>query len=559
MSWLYLMVRRVDVESPGPAWLLFTLNSLLRTSPHHIYSLLLVFPPSVLLLHTEGEEDFEAEDFRVAYSALAALARTFIRQPVAADFARFKLYAARVQTLDNQFSLHIPCPRTPIDNAVWKVLSENGPVPLLPNLRHLFYNEGPRRLLHSKNPSGEPYFYPAKVLLGPSLLHVDVNLEGREQPQGIIARLTKLSSKLTFLSLVNQALRPMDLPDLPGCITGCHLPNLADITEWNTAQTMISPQFLVHLASQPNLRYLEFKTERRLWRDRNVFPSERRSTLFPALKALYVHFDELEWCVAFLNVIASPVLETVKLTLDRDATMGPIDNDLLRALCTALKHHPSRPHIREVGIRLGSTNGFKGCLYGGLDSEPDIFGPETITPLVQLESVTNLTVLGWCDIYLDDHFFKRAIGHWSQLEHLELYCGSPRKMSFSSSCLSSVTLASLAILAGSCPRLRVLSLLIDAKEVPLDDPTDPMRYCVDPEKSSLTTLVVGSSPLKDPVKVASFLSRIFPKLECLRNDGHDRACARLWTQTNRLLREFKLIRCQERSWVNTRQLHRACQ
>ncbi|KAJ7635270.1 hypothetical protein FB45DRAFT_1057140 [Roridomyces roridus] len=132
-------------------------------------------------------------------------------------------------------------------------------------------------------------------------------------------------------------------------------------------------------------------------------------------------------------------------------------------------------------------------------------GPQTLRLLLPFTNLKSLVLEPYHGFELDDDTLRdMASQAWGQLEELTIAACAPLRCGFD---YPPVTLNGVQHLARHCQRLKMLTLLFDASEIPALN-----EQCV---QRTLNELNVSFSAIEDPTEVALFLEALFPTMNSI--------------------------------------------
>ncbi|KAF8194473.1 hypothetical protein K438DRAFT_1934637 [Mycena galopus ATCC 62051] len=233
-------------------------------------------------------------------------------------------------------------------------------------------------------------------------------------------------------------------------------------------------------------------------------------SMFAGLRIVRIHDRGLDISasIAFLRTWNNPRLTSF------EACFRSVALENAWALYEALAAHCAHEHLHNLMVDI----------YPG--DSPDIiphpgyfFRPLfTFTQLRYVE----LQVPGSYD--LDNEIISDMARAWRNIEELQLRSPAVYQP-------PACTLLSLEAFAQHCPRLRLLSMTLDATIVPETDLESTSVQCV--RQDTLTSLDVGYSRISDPTSVARFISSNFGNLRSLTSclsEGEGRVHRRGWQE-----------------------------
>ncbi|KAG2137077.1 hypothetical protein DEU56DRAFT_804846 [Suillus clintonianus] len=181
-------------------------------------------------------------------------------------------------------------------------------------------------------------------------------------------------------------------------------------------------------------------------------------------------------------------------------------------------------------------------VYEVPDLIDNAFTLRTFTPLMHFSSLKEISLERFCMSLLDDDALGSIVKSWPNLENLYLgtwrFWKTPPKITF----------RGLVAVLSSCPNLRKLGLVFDAKKVALPTAEKPGGGV---SNTNITTFGVGCSPIARPLQVAVALSAVLPclkeiKVESALPERPDRMARQVkWDEVLEDISVFTLIRRQE--------------
>ncbi|KAH9888073.1 hypothetical protein C8Q73DRAFT_794497 [Cubamyces lactineus] len=345
----------------------------------------------------------------------------FLRDPIPSDFWRFEEYACRVQRLQmptsastsDIFAPRYFYSRPIITTHLWYALSQAGPKPLLPNLKALCYTD---QIGHNAWIAAPPDFLNA--YLGPSVTSVDLHLRPKrvQHALGIVARSSPGIQRLSM------HIEPPSHADPPShaflkwdktmtilcTLTGDCLRGFDCLTAVELDGLRITPDGLERLGQLPFLHRLAFDAycADLLW----DAPHEQRGFyLFPTLETLAVRTNMLEWCIIFVETVASIRLQALSIT-----SIGPPPPPIaMAALSEVLGMGPWKDTLHTLQI-----------LPGRLDDTryaPETYRPSDVfAPLLTLSALRRISMYGRCRVPRGGTTLEAWAAAWPNLDHLDL-------------------------------------------------------------------------------------------------------------------------------------------
>ena len=491
------------------------------------------------------------------------LHQTFQREPEPADFDRLVFYAAHVRSIQQSTNYAYGEYRR-----TWEILSVYAPQLLFPKLLSLICSFKSARA-------------PASMLcLGPrlrcaALWYPDERCDDTVFEEFVVA----LSQKCTGLERLSIEDSGSETYSPCGYIP--RLGYLSHLTVFRAQYLAIGPDALMTLSTLPCLSTLKMSIQPSDYEDWDVLPHHRTSKSFHTLTTLGIISCSLEWIVAFLNIVTTPKLQDVWIevadTSDTGRDLPFVHPQLLWAFCAALSIHPSSSSIYNIHLSIDGERpppdnaNFDSCEQPCPPNfnEFEVYRDRHLAPLLQLSSLRTLYIHSWCGVYPTDAFLARASRSWPHIGALvfkwitvsvpddreQSYAVVPGRTytryvpAYPWFHPPTATLAGLIPLAQGCKSLRHVCVYIDAVNMPEDDPASPVGRALRERpalaESPAWCFDFEMSPIGNPVRVAAFLSGLFPQMEIM--DAHPASqWEPQWREANSLNRKFKKVREQER-------------
>ncbi|KAF7311890.1 hypothetical protein MIND_00200100 [Mycena indigotica] len=276
------------------------------------------------------------------------------------------------------------------------------------------------------------------------------------------------------------------------------LHHLQVLTLAHTDDTMLS-----HVSRLRKLRKLTI--------NRLDLPVASQSTTLQALDSLGT-FPSLETLsVARVNLRAlTAVIQLIRISPLRKLDICPLPESHLTtadttAFCRSVGAYINRQTLQQFDYQLRSHHRYPVSLVH-VDISADAF-----RSLQDFPGLTHLYMQ--CDgkYSVNDGLMDDLARSWPALETFTL---CPSKTNSARKTIK-LTLVSLVAFATHCSRLVALNMSFDATALPstmaVDGSGEPVI------QTSLVRLSTGYSPIRDPVKVAHFLSRLFPRLDLIKS------------------------------------------
>lgn len=212
-----------------------------------------------------------------------------------------------------------------------------------------------------------------------------------------------------------------------------------------------------------------------------------------SLRTLKIAFTPLD-AAAVKTVLAS--LGTARLNELMAAFMVDNQTNTIGSVCAAIEACCAADTLQKIHLMsLPSVFRVQDAQHSGTWTLADI------RPLLGYRNLSNVHLQPPRMFSAGDGDFRRMADAWPDLQSLRL--------GHTTDGLPACTLSGLIPLAQYAPRLRTLSIMVDATTTAIRDDT----LSSFPVQESLVTLDVQLSPISAPADVAEFLSRLFP---CLR-------------------------------------------
>ncbi|RDB14878.1 hypothetical protein Hypma_016419 [Hypsizygus marmoreus] len=296
--------------------------------------------------------------------------------------------------------------------------------------------------------------------------------------------------------------------------------------------TRLNGDALLHAAKLPELQHISFTSREGL-----QFPDTSSISTFPALVDLLLDCDDFSFCVDLLRSMApGAVLEWISLKAYNAPPPGFGWRDLANALHDTCSH--SSPQRITIWDDFEKEDGSEVEDFG----EDLMIVTEHLRPLLHFSHITNIDLYSRYGFDLDDTLLRDLAKAWPRLQYLSIKGGPPQGR------IPRVTIASLRILARHCKHLQTITMAFDARLVP------PPKASQRVFSTRLFILDVIGSSISNAVKVAAFLSDVFPRLASVTNCDaiyrrHDEQpeseMDKKWTEVEHLMRDFAIVRAQE--------------
>ncbi|KAG9308701.1 hypothetical protein JVU11DRAFT_11658 [Chiua virens] len=409
---------------------------------------------------------------------------------------------------------------------------------LLPNLRKLHWN-----------PHEYTNFLLIRLLLSPSLVHLDVHLPIDEDGiEGFVLGFLRcyhtFCPKLKSLHFRHRDLnRNSSSPVAAISRAVCCLPTLEALT-----CHALSEEAFLHVAKSRDIKKFSARLLHHHPDDLRRFAESITLDypLFENLRVLHLRVCDVSTVIPYLKSYHQP-FEEISIEFSEDPSP-----EILHEFFTALSSPTRQQSLRRVKLgscQLSSGSGDRrrsrvatktapsswGALYsnyqvsvGRGNTSPVHF--EVLAPLAGF-SLHDFEVHLNNPILLNDNDLGRLVQGWPDLETFSVTTGKEESSRF-------VTLMGMLLLLARCPKLCRLKLCVDARTVPV----------LTPEESRMCNMVIehlevaSESPIKkaNVAGVAQFLHEHFPSLTgvtCPRNYGSN--YPGLWETVNSRIKKIR--------------------
>ncbi|KAL1948890.1 hypothetical protein VTO73DRAFT_10696 [Trametes versicolor] len=445
------------------------------------------------------------------FGQMSRVELAFCREPTDADFRRWVKHSSRVRCIDTRLSS--PCKNQSLAPDVYDLLQDYCPVPYLPALNSLSYND--QVFLPGSSVALPPDFHFSRALKAVSLV--------------LSAR-----SNLSCLRACVCGLFPVS--------SGHRRLEFRSFTNFIGRRVSVEFEDLVGLGELPDLRKLEIETRTEQTNYRRILSRGRQAGFFPALQDLTLHAKEADprCCIALLGA-ATPAA-AARLFTD---------------LCAALAGLPCPDAVQFITIFLPVGD--------DVDDEGILVPSPCLEPLLDLHSLRSLRILGGCKVGVDDAMLDKMSLAWPTI-HVLLFewphrppasLPTPWGLLMDDEAyqapapdahdLPRATLAGLVPLALRCSCLEDLWVAVDMRrDVPdFARMQHPPVFLLSVDACKVWRLRAAGCIPGDPERVASFLSLVFPKLRHF--DWSPPSCD--WDLIEKRYQKFVVLRTQEVNWA----------
>ncbi|KAJ7278345.1 hypothetical protein C8J57DRAFT_1503243 [Mycena rebaudengoi] len=247
---------------------------------------------------------------------------------------------------------------------------------------------------------------------------------------------------------------------------------------------------LEHLGSLASLRSLQIANGD----VRDLSPGIIWLAGFPSLTNLNFYQAPFEFIGTFIHCLSNSPVARVYFGTD-----SPTES-AMRALCLTLSTHIAHSALVDVVMKI---------VHNDTSDVRDIFDIHTISPLFCFGNIQKLVLEAPGGFKLDDAAVWDIAGAFPELRQLTL--GSSTEIT----CAPGVTLGGLRAFATHCPHLGSMRIAFNATVIPPTATPDIFQ-------TTLSSLEVLNSPISSkPMRVARFLSGIFPSLVKVISDPYD--------------------------------------
>ncbi len=407
-----------------------------------------------------------------------------------------------------------------VDSQTLRTISTLKPSVLFPKLRSIVRCPCMESMGHECIPA-------LLSLCGPYLRNVDL---GRLQylPEFLTSTLSSIFGRFFHLE---------------SCSISFFLEGTPTLTEERSARKLMLPPFAAHqltrfsclnipledesfnlISRLPRLRYLCCEVSSTA--DLSSF--SRGPIPFPALKELDVKM--VVWRYIDFSKVYLPGVHDARFTF-----IQFVDSSQLLLALSHIHKQFSASALRRLTL----------LAYCGGGPGRVVLLPSHLRPLFDFRELTWLHLqMPACDLRLDDQVCADMADAWRHMQYLAIY--TTREV------LNPPTLQGLTPFAIHCTKLVSLGLCVNARDF---DEGTIAKLSRRLERSPLTSLHVGDSPISRPDRVAAFLSRMFPHL---RSISHSKSRERTpeaetrdrdWNEVQRYISLFAEIREDERRRV----------
>jgi len=209
-----------------------------------------------------------------------------------------------------------------------------------------------------------------------------------------------------------------------------------------------------------------------------VLPHSHPTPLFPSLREINITLAQISVFVALVEAMSSSPLTSI--TFDALTEEGPLS---CQDLVNALRSHCHHSVLTSITINV----------------DGDQSKPTYLKPLFTFSNLTHVDLFLGGPIELDDVTVRDMALAWPRIKSLILNADYPTDYH------PSVTILGLVPIAQHCLELQMLTILFDARSLPLSAACFP-----EVTSKALKKLDVLSSPIVDSIGVAAVLYHMFP-------------------------------------------------
>ncbi|KAJ6577040.1 hypothetical protein DFH09DRAFT_1077980 [Mycena vulgaris] len=288
------------------------------------------------------------------------------------------------------------------------------------------------------------------------------------------------------------------------------------VTQWQTNHDCIE-DIIVQLSSFPALEALCITCP----------PPPRNSTLgpgFDSLSAFNIMVQNLDDFTTRLALVTSIRLAITAAQLSVDLTAPNLQTslDVVRDRLA----HASTAHVELETFTLADA----------LDDDGIPMPAETIGPLLSLANLTVLRLYLHRPVDVDDALLKIMVADWPRLQTLEPLHEDGVQV-------AKVTLTGLIPFATHCTELTECAFLVNTTSLDEDSFLPPSGQYTSP----VAKFHFGHSPISDALRIAAFLSDLFPQLHEIDTLYHPLRAG--WRDVNSSIAVFTELRRQEREFA----------
>ena len=280
--------------------------------------------------------------------------------------------------------------------------------------------------------------------------------------------------------------------------------------------SQLMPRTLASIACFQNLENLRLQLD---WPNisdltKGLGAVSSNTALFPSLRTLRIRISPAAAEVFFTQL---PEGRLHSVHLESDAKSRSVDSWTPALDILAEKTHSS---LTDLSFEV---------LTSFCEAFDDVFPPKlhitlaTLTPLARLTRLRRFALDACVPPVLSDADLATIASWWPEIEELTLWSRPVESFDFPAHFTTqsrAATPATLTVLAGRCPRLRMLCLPTDVAVLP--SPAHPPL--VVPSQTVLTRLTIGcvrTGKMIDPAGLAECIYRAFPELEEIEFDCGD--------------------------------------
>ncbi|KAJ7737673.1 hypothetical protein B0H16DRAFT_1425088 [Mycena metata] len=252
---------------------------------------------------------------------------------------------------------------------------------------------------------------------------------------------------------------------------------------------------LIHLAQLPTLRYLWLMSNTQpIPFDPHPSPGPPN---FPALKKL--EFESLDHAPALLEILVKCSL--VEFTIVGRGFRAPPTQIASERFYVALAKRCTHSSLQKLTLQSGH---YAATMNIG---QVDVYsvGGGTLEPLLSFHNLVILSLAHAAGFDIDDAMVGKMASAWPRIETLQLLPHTSCRL------IPRVSLEGIYAFAKHCPRLKDLTIVLDATIVP-----EVKLNSETVTQGSLESLDVAHSPIGKRRPVVEFLAAVFPGLQMIR-------------------------------------------
>ncbi|KAJ7744107.1 hypothetical protein B0H16DRAFT_1727382 [Mycena metata] len=392
------------------------------------------------------------------------------------DWVRFQVYAPRIQTfswIDIRGD-----PTTGTWSAVFALLTAS----LLP-LDHLLPN---LKVLNWAVTVGS-YFPYVHLFLGPRLETISLGRLSEESHLSFLPTLPTQCPRLAEVTVLGTRELEIHYKEISTMI--CSLAHLVRVSVDGLNQTAFE-----YLSQLPTLSLT-------IRLGPHFIPAHPASdtAVFTALQEIILRDTPHTFLLAFFATTPATPFRRIVVT----TSSPPARVDIIRLYAHIAA---SSDPLALRRLTLNSSPSASAAAFPLAPLSDTVIPPDALRPLFCFTNLIKISLSPPAGFDLDDTTVAYLARSWPNVQHLNLSGGAYHRAP------SRLTLRGLCALARNCPALRTLTLPFNALVVPDDGDALPQAPS---EVGGVWRLDVYDSPLVDPLAVAGYLFKVFPRLTAI--------------------------------------------